>query len=159
MHKLQLAIAPLRVLLGLLFTALVLFQTVIMPGTFGHMADESPDLAYLKWPLVAVSGLIMLCAQVVIVCTWRLLTMVKDGRIFSDESLAWVDAIVWAIVAAWVLLLGVFAFVTPQLDDPGYPVLMMMLLLGGAVLGLLMLVMRALLQQATTLRTDMEAVI
>ena len=85
--------------------------------------------------------------------------MVKDDRIFSDESLAWVDAIVWAIVAAWVLLLGVFAFVTPQLDDPGYPVLMMMLLLGGAVLGLLMLVMRALLQQATTLRTDMEAVI
>ena len=159
MHKLHLAIAPLRVLLGLLFAALVLFQTVIMPGTFGHMADESSDLAYLKWPLVAVSALILLCAQVVIVCTWRLLTMVKDDRIFSDESMAWVDAIVRAIVAAWVLLLGVFAFVTPQLDDPGYPVLMMMLLLGGAVLGLLMVVMRALLRQATTLRTDMEAVI
>ena len=159
MQKLQLAIAPLRVLLGLLFAALVLFQVVILPGTFAHMADESPDLAYLQWPLVTVSALQLLCAQVVIVCTWKLLNLVKDDRIFSDESLAWVDAIVWAIVTAWVLLLGVFAFVTPQLDDPGYPVLMMMMLLTGAGFGLLMVVMRALLRQATTLRTDMEAVI
>ena len=34
-----------------------------------------------------------------------------------------------------------------------------LLLLVGAVVGLLMVVMRALLRQATTLRTDMEAVI
>jgi hypothetical protein len=36
---------------------------------------------------------------------------------------------------------------------------MVILLLAGAVLGLLMLVMRALLRQATELRTDMDAVI
>jgi Protein of unknown function (DUF2975) len=44
-------------------------------------------------------------------------------------------------------------------DDPGVPLLLMLMLLGGGALGLLMLVMRALLRQATTLRTDMEAVI
>jgi hypothetical protein len=37
--------------------------------------------------------------------------------------------------------------------------LMFLMLVGGAVLGLLLVVMRALLRQATTLRTDMDAVI
>ena len=36
---------------------------------------------------------------------------------------------------------------------------LLLLLVVGAVLGLLMVVMRALLRQATTLRTEMEAVI
>jgi hypothetical protein len=71
----------------------------------------------------------------------------------------WVDAILAAIAAAWVLLLGAFVYATPQLDDPGLPVLLMFMLLALAVLGLLMVVMRALLRQATTLRADMEAVI
>ena len=39
------------------------------------------------------------------------------------------------------------------------PMLLFLMTIGVAVLGLLMVVMRALLRQATTLRTDMEAVI
>ena len=106
-----------------------------------------------------VSDLVILCMQVVIVCTWKLLTMVQEDRIFSDESLAWVDTIVAAIGAGWVIVFGSFVFVAVRADDPGFPVLLMAVLLGGAVLGLLMVVLRALLRQATTLRTDMEAVI
>jgi hypothetical protein len=159
MQKVHLAVAPLRVLLVLLFAFLVLFQVMSLPGQFAHMAEESPELAYLRWPMTTVAVLELLCVQVVIVCTWKLLTMVKDGRIFSERSLAWVDAIVWAIFAAWTLLLGVFLYVGFNADDPGLPLLLMLFLLGGAVLGLLMVVMRALLRQATTLRTDMEAVI
>ena len=56
-------------------------------------------------------------------------------------------------------LLGSFVSSRVRADDPGLPVLLLLVLLGGAVLGLLMVVMRALLRQATTLRTDMEAVI
>jgi hypothetical protein len=36
---------------------------------------------------------------------------------------------------------------------------LLLVLVAGAVVGLLVVVMRALLRQATTLRTDMEAVI
>ncbi|WP_307849134.1 DUF2975 domain-containing protein [Micromonospora sp. U56] len=151
--------APLRVFLVLLFGILVMFQTFSLPGQFAHMAQESPDQAYLRWPLTAVSVFWLLCIQVVIVSTWKLLTLVKNDRIFSDASLAWVDAIVWAIVAAWVVLLGVFLYVGFRASDPGLPLLLFLMLVGVAVLGLLMVVMRALLRQATTLRTDMEAVI
>ncbi len=153
------AVAPLRVFLVLLFAILVLFQTMSLPGQFAYMAKESPDLAYLRWPMTAVSVFWVLCVQVVIVCTWRLLTLVKNDRIFSEASLRWVDGIVWAIVAAWVVLIGVSVWVGLQADDPGLPLLLLLLSTGVTVLGLLMVVMRALLRQATTLRTDMESVI
>jgi len=153
------AVAPLRAFLVLLFAVLVVFQTVSLPGQFTYMAEESPDLAYLRWPMTAVTVFWVLCIQVVIVSTWKLLTLVKNDRIFSDASLAWVNAIVWAIVAAWVALLGVFLYIGFKAEDPALPLLMFLMLTGIAVLGLLMVVMRALLRQATTLRTDMEAVI
>lgn len=123
------------------------------------MAEESPDQAYLRWPATAVTVFWVLCAQVVIVCTWKLLNLVRSDRIFTHASLVWVTAIVWAIGAGWFTLLGVFLYVGFNANDPGLPLLLFLMLMGGAVLGLLMVVMRALLRQATTLRSDMDAVI
>ncbi|MFD0207109.1 MULTISPECIES: DUF2975 domain-containing protein [Saccharothrix] len=153
------AVAALRVFLVLMFGVLVLFQVMSLPGQFRHMAQESPDMAYLRWPLTAVTVFWVLCVQVVIVCIWKLLTLVKKDRIFSEASLRWVDAIVWAIGAGWVVFLVVFLFVGFNADDPGVPLVMFLMAIGITVVGLLMVVMRALLRQATTLRSDMESVI
>ncbi|MFI7081594.1 MULTISPECIES: DUF2975 domain-containing protein [unclassified Micromonospora] len=153
------AVAALRVFLVVLFGILVVFQTLSLPGQFAHMAQESPEQAYLRWPLTAVTVFWVLCVQVVVVATWKLLTLVKNDRIFSPASLVWVDVIVWAVAAAWVVLVAVFLYVGFRADDPGVPFLLLLLSTGVAVLGLLMVVLRALLRQATTLRTDMEAVI
>ncbi|MEU5550350.1 MULTISPECIES: DUF2975 domain-containing protein [unclassified Micromonospora] len=153
------AVAALRVFLVVLFGILVVFQTLSLPGQFAHMAQESPEQAYLRWPLTAVTVFWVLCVQVVVVCTWKLLTLVKNDRIFSPAALVWVDVIVWAVAAAWVVLVAVFLYVGFRADDPGVPFLLLLLSTGVAVLGLLMVVLRALLRQATTLRTDMEAVI
>ena len=90
MLTLRRVVLPLRVFLVLLFGILVVFQTMSLPGQFAYMARESPDHAYLRWPLTAVTVFWLLCVQ---------------------------------------------------------------------VLGLLLVVVRALLRQATTLRADMEAVI
>ena len=155
----RLAVALLRVFLVLLFGILVVFQTLSLPGQFAYMARESPDLAYLRWPATAVAVFWVLCVQVVIVSTWRLLTLVKNDRIFSKASMAWVDAMVWAIAAAWVVLVGVTGYVGFNATDPGFPMLLLLLTTGVSVVGLLMVVLRALLRQATALRTDMEAVI
>jgi Protein of unknown function (DUF2975) len=159
MNKKHLAVAALRVFLVLLFGVLVLFQVMSLPGQFAHMDQEDPEHAYLRWPATAVTVFWVLCIQVVIVSTWKLLTLIKNDRIFSDASLVWVNVIVAAIAAAWVLLLGVFLYVGFKADDPGLPLLLFLMLIGVTVLGLLMVVMRALLLHATTLRTDMEAVI
>ncbi|MFE5569487.1 MULTISPECIES: DUF2975 domain-containing protein [Amycolatopsis] len=155
----QRAVAPLRVFLVLLFGILVLFQTMSLPGQFAHMARQDPEMAYLRWPATAVSVFWVLCVQVVVVATWQLLSLVKKDRIFTEASLRWVDAIVWAILAGWVVLAGVFLYVGFNADDPGLPLLLFLALIGVAVLGLLMIVMRTLLRQATTLRSDLEQVI
>lgn len=160
MPKTDVLVTLLRILLGMLFAALVVGQVMSVPGQFAHMAQESPELAYLKWPLTAFGVLELLCMEVVVVCTWKLLALVKDDRIFSERSMVWVDAIVWAIVAAWILLFVVFAyFAVTRGIDPGLPMLVMVILVAGAALALLMVVLRTLLHQATRLRTDMEGVI
>lgn len=153
------AVTALRVFLVVLFAVLVLFQVMSLPGQFAHMAKESPDMAYLRWPLTVVSIFWVLCIQAVVVSTWKLLTLVKRDRIFSKASLIWVDVILWSIVAAWVVLAAVFLYVGFRADDPGLPLLLFVMVVIIAVAALLMLVMRALLRQATELRTDMDSVI
>jgi len=159
MYSLRRAVLPLRVFLVLTFGILVVFQTLSMPGQFAHLAQEEPDFAYLRWPMTAFAAVEILCVQVVIVCTWKLLTMVRQDRIFSDDALRWVDVIIGAVAVGWLLLLGAFCYFAAILNDPGLPMLLILLLLVGGTLGLLMLVLRALLLQATTLRSDLEAVI
>jgi hypothetical protein len=153
------AVTPLRLFLVLTFGILVVFQTMSMPGQFAHMAKEEPDLAYLRWPLTAFALVEIVCIQVVIVCTWKLLAMVQQDRIFTPDAMRWVDLILGAVATAWTLLAGLFLYVGVNADDPGLPMLLTLLLLCGGTLGLLIAVLRTLLDQATTLRSDMDAVI
>ena len=153
------AVLPLRVFLVALFAVLVVLETMSLPGQFAHLAQESPDEAYLRWPATAVTVFWVVCAQVVVICTWKLITLVQADRIFSEGSVRWVDRILAAVGAGWAVLAGVFCWVGFNADDPGLPLLLFLLVLTGAVAGLVLLVLRALLEQATTLRTDAESVI
>ena len=160
-----LPVTLLRVFLASLFAFLLVFQVMSLPGQFANDAQQPSDLAYVNWILLVVAELGVLCVQVVIVCTWKLLTLVRHDRIFSEDSLGWVDGIVWSFVAGWLLLAGLSAYLvgvvyfTPELRDPGVPILLFGVVLVGAVVVLLMVVLRTLLRQATALRADMDVVI
>ena len=161
MHRVLL---PLRILLALVFAALVAAQVFAVPEMLPDLPDPSLEQSFMRWTMHTVLVLGLLCVQAVIVCTWQLLTLVRHDRIFSASALPWVNAIVAAIAVGWLMLLGAFVcayyFIVDEVsDDPVLPALLLVLLLVGAVVGLLMVVMRALLRQATTLRADMEAVI
>ncbi|PWC03511.1 DUF2975 domain-containing protein [Agromyces badenianii] len=165
MQKIDRVVVPLRVLLVLVFAGLLVAQLLSLPGQFSHMAAENPELGFIPWLLLILALLEAVCFQIVIVCTWRLLTLVGSDRIFSEEAFVWVDAIVWAMVVAWLLLAGVAAYLvsviyfTPELRDPGVPIALTGMVLIGGVMVLTMVVMRALLRQATVLRSDLEEVI
>lgn len=155
----------LRVLLVLLFLGALVGQTLSWPGQFAHMAQEEPDLAHLRWPLTAAAVLALLGLQVVVVGTWKLLGMVVADRIFSTDAFVWVDTVVWGVVGAWLSFaaaaaaLTVTIFLTPELRDPGLPMMLAAVTLVGAVAVLVVVVLRALLHQAADLRTDLDAVI
>ena len=164
MTHLRRVVLPLRILLVIVFAALLAAQIWALPALLPDLPDPSLEQSFMRWTMLAVSVLGLACVQVVVVCTWTLLTLVTQDRIFSTSALPWVNAIVWAVVVGWLMLLGTFVcsyyFIIDEVsDDPVLPAVLLLLLLVGAVLGLLMVVMRALLRQATTLRADMEAVI
>lgn len=166
MLKLDRVILPLKVLLVLLFAGLIVAEVLSVPGEFMQMAREvRPEFAHVPWLMLTFSILVLVAVQVIIVCIWRLLDMVRADRIFSEHAFAWVDVIVWTVAAVWLLMLGVFGYVaafiysTPEIRDPGILIVLFGIGLATSVVLLLMVVMRALLGQAATLRTDMEAVI
>ena len=158
-------VVPLRVLLVLVFLGLVVAQFMSLPGEFRQQAEEHPEAGFLPWLLLTFAILEVVCFQIVIVCTWRLLTLVSADRIFSEKSFVWVDVIVWTMVAAWLLLAGIAAYLvgviyfTPDLRDPGTPILLTGMVLIGGVVVLTIVVLRALLRQAAVLQSDLEEVI
>lgn len=159
MKSLRLAVVPLQITLVLTFGALLFAELVSFPGMFAEWARDDPGFADVRWPLLAVVELGMVCVQVVIVSVWRLLGLVSQDLVFSREAFRWVDLILGAIGIAWLLLAGLVVVVFATSDEPGNPVASMLVFLPGTVFALLMVVMRALLQQATELRSDLEGVI
>ncbi|GAA1865046.1 DUF2975 domain-containing protein [Pseudonocardia ailaonensis] len=153
------AVVPLRIFLVVLFGILVVFETLSLPGGIAYQTAQNPNDAPLRWPLTAIAVFWVVCVQVVLVCTWKLLGMVSKDRIFTRAALRWVDVIIGAVAAGWLVLASIAIWVVLQADDPGMPMVLFLLTVGVAVFGLLLVVMRALLQQATTLRSDLEAVI
>ncbi|MGW6447080.1 DUF2975 domain-containing protein [Lentzea sp. NPDC055074] len=153
------AVTALRVFLVALFGILVMLETFSIPGQYAHMAQQNPDEAHLRWPSTIVSIFWIVCVQVVIVATWKLLTLVRKDLIFTEGAIKWVNVMVWAIAAAWAVLVGVFIWIGVNADDPGVIVLFFLFTSAVSVVGLVLVVMRALLKRATELRADMETVI
>ena len=153
-------ISVLRLLLGVAFLITVFAAVRAVPAMYDDWVRETPESPAEQWPLLVLALLVLLCVLVVIACVWRLLAMVTDDCIFSEAAFQWVDAILGAIAAACVLLFGALAYSVGPLGLPAAPsVALLLALVVAAVIGLLMVVMRALLRQATALRADMETVI
>lgn len=149
----------LQAALALLFALLVMLQWFSFPGQFAFMAREHPEDAGLRWPLTFYVGVLILCVQVVVVCTWRLLSMVRRDAIFTVDALRWVDLILTALGVGWVLAAAGSLWAVWGADDPGGPLLLFVVLLVGAAFGLVVVVMRELLRQATTFRSELAEVI
>lgn len=158
--KSRFAVDLLRVLLIGSLLVILFLQIIGLPWLSGVMAEDLPAEAYMRWPILALVIVGLGCVQVGIVCTIRLLGFTRRGEVFSPEALRWVDGIIGAFVAGGLVCLATIVYQSFTVAGP--PVWLLLMLFGvfaGMGLALLMFVMRALLVQATTLRTEMGAVI
>lgn len=134
----------------------VFVQAVMVPLVARDMDGADPQVLDLRVPVLTLFVLGIVTAQVVMVCVWRLLTMVRAGTVFSPAAFRYVDVTIVAIAAASSLLFLLGLVLAPgEAVPPGA-----VLLVGGAGLAvagvaLLVLVMRTLLSQAVAL--DVEA--
>ena len=150
----------LRVLLIGAVLVIAVVQVVFLPWVSGEMARSLPGEAYMRWPILALAILGLLCVQVAIVCMLRLLGFTQDGRVFTPAAFRWVDGLIAAFIGAAAVCLATIVYQSQTVAGP--PLWMLALwggVLTGVALALLTWTMRALLAQAITLRTDMEMVI
>jgi hypothetical protein len=145
----------LRVVLAALFAGSLFVQTV-MVVLLSRDLDDVPDLAYGPRPILAIVVLGMLSAEVVLVCVWKLVTMVRRGTVFSPAAFRYVHIVIGAFTAAALLTFALGVVLAPgEAVAPG-----VVLLIGGiglAILGvaLVVTVLRMLLAQAVA--RDVEA--
>lgn len=155
MHRIT--ILALRFVLAAGLVGSLFVQAVMVPLLSADL-DGAP--AGIRVPVLVIVVLGIVTIQVGMVCVWRLLTLVRDDAVFSPVSFRYVDAIVVAAASAAALLFALGFVLAPGEDvAPG-----VVLLVGGAGglvggVALLVVVMRALLVQATELRTELDAVI
>ncbi len=153
------SVVPLRVLLVVAFAVLTFAQLRAVPAIYDDWVRDAPEAAVPRWPMLVVALLLLGTVQVLVVCMWRLLTMVAGHRIFSQASSAWVDAVVGVLAAACALVLAGFVHALLLAEGATLPVVLLLLEIVAAVVCLLMVVMRALLRQAASLQSELEAVV
>jgi hypothetical protein len=150
-----LTILALRIVLTLVLAGSVFVQLVMVPLLASDLDELNPDHAYLRTPLLVFAVLGIVTIQVVLVCVWRLLTMVRRGTVFSDAAFRYVDVVIGAVAAASLLTFGLGVVLAPgEAVAPG-----VVLLIGGAAvlvagIALIVLVMRMLLAQAVARDTE-----
>ncbi|GAA1782490.1 MULTISPECIES: DUF2975 domain-containing protein [Streptomonospora] len=152
----KLTVLALRAVLAALLAGSVFFEAVMVPLLAADLQGLAAEYAYLRIPLLVIVVLGAVSVQVVLVCVWRLVTMVRRGTVFSDSAFRYVHVVIGAFVAAALLVFTLGFLLAPgEAVAPG-----VVLLLGGlgvAILGvaLIVLVLRMLLAQA--IARDVEA--
>ncbi|HVF08923.1 MAG TPA: DUF2975 domain-containing protein [Actinomycetota bacterium] len=152
----NLAVLTLRIVLAMLLAGSLFVQGVMVPLLAIDLEELNPGYAHLRTPLLVIAVLGIVTIQVVLVCVWRLLTMVRRGTVFSDAAFRYVDVVIGAVAAASLLTFGLGVILAPgEAVAPG-----IVLLIGGAGvliagIALIVLVMRMLLVQAVA--RDAEA--
>ena len=163
----RLTVLSLRVVLVALFAGSVFVQTVMVFLLSRDLADTDERVGYGPAPIVVILVLGILTAQVVLVCVWRLVTMVRRGNVFSTSAFRFVHIVIGAFTAAALLMFALgFVLAPGEAVAPG-----VVLLIGGiglAILGvaLVTMVLRTLLAQAVDrdreaarMRAELEEVI
>ncbi|MGC9378246.1 DUF2975 domain-containing protein [Streptomyces sp. MH13] len=152
----QLTVVALRGVVGVLLAGSVFIQAVLIRLLASGPGDPDAALAAVRTPVFLIVVLGAAAAQVVLVCVWRLVTMVRRGTVFSLDAFRYVHVVIGAFVAAALLVFALGVVLAPgEAVAPG-----VVLLLGGVVVAILgvalvVLVLRMLLAQAVA--RDVEA--
>jgi hypothetical protein len=149
-------VVTLRAVLALTLAGSVFVQVVMVPLMAIDLEEADPDVAHLQVPFAVIMILAIATAQVTLVCVWRLVTLVREGRVFSPDAFRYVDVMIGAAGAAALLAFALAVVLAPgDAVPPG----MVLLVCGGALvaagIGLVVLVLRTVLAQAIS--RDVEA--
>lgn len=150
-----------RLMLVCLLIVLVLAQVAFFPVLSGEMAASYPDLAWARWPVLALVIILILGVQVVLWCVWMLLSMVASDTVFSPRAFRYVRLIARIAAVEALLLVGLNAFLSHVLNanPPALNLGLSFAIVAVVLVALLITVMRHLLEKAAGLQQELNEVI
>ncbi|OEJ23655.1 ABC transporter [Streptomyces agglomeratus] len=152
----KLTVLALRAVLVVLLAGSVFVQAVMVPLLAVDLNGLDPDFAYLRTPLLVIIVLGIVTVQVVLVCVWRLVTMVRRGTVFSPAAFRYVHVVIGAMVAAALVVFALAVVLAPgEAVAPGIVLLICGVVVAILGVALIVLVLRMLLAQAVA--RDVEA--
>ncbi|MEE1927156.1 DUF2975 domain-containing protein [Streptomyces sp. TRM 70351] len=163
----KLTVLALRAVLVVLGAGSVFVQTVMVPLLALDLEDAAEAFTHQRTAFLGITLLGVVTVQVVLVCVWRLVTMVRHGTVFSHAAFRYVDIVIGAIVAAAVLLFALAVVLAPgEAVVPGVVLLVCGVVVAVLGVALIVLVLRMLLAravardvEATRMRAELEEVI
>jgi hypothetical protein len=141
--------------LGILALAVLLGEVAVFPIA-QSMAEQYPEFAQLRVPLVLAAIAFGVCVEVVLVVVAILVGYIRNGRILGYQAPRFVNVLMFVIAVATAIVLTVL------LAIPGPPFLAFVLLTGvlvGATFVLVLLVLRSLLLRAVSMRAELDEVV
>jgi hypothetical protein len=159
----NLAIYLLRAVIALSLAGSLFVQVWMMPIIWNDLAGVP---IWLRTIAITLLILEIVALQVVAVCIWQLLTMVRRGSVFSSAAFRYVDIVIGAITAGSVITAVIAVMLAPGDTAPGVVGLICGAALVIAGVALVVYVLRMLLKQAVNreaeaahLRSELNEVI
>ncbi|GAA1860968.1 DUF2975 domain-containing protein [Microbacterium koreense] len=153
-------IVILKGLIGVLLAMILACQIFVVPLVAEQSAWRYHQIAYLQVPGIVIGILFLACVQVVLICVWRLLSLVREDAIFTQPTVPEVDVSLWAVAFATLLVAVTLVTLTASGVMNGSITLLCVLgIVVGAGLSLLIVVLRGLLRKATQLEHDLSEVV
>lgn len=153
-------IVLLKGLIAVLLLLLLACQIFIVPIVAAQSAWRYHEIAYLQIPGLVIGVLFLVCVQIVLICVWRLLSLIREDAIFTERAFREVDVSLWSV--AFATLLVAVALVTLSASGVMNGSITLLCVLGivvGGGLSLLIVVLRGLLRKATQLEQDLSEVV
>ena len=157
----SLTIAASKALIAVLLVGAVTIQTIIIPVLANEMAMVHPEVDYLQIPITVLAVLVLAGFEVVLLCIWKLLSMVHEDSIFSGRSFRYVNIIVGALLTVAVLLIAILVvlMLLAQAGGPGVMLALLAGIAGSTAVALVVVVMRGLLKKATQQQSYLTEVV
>ncbi len=137
----------LKAVLSIFFALLLMLQFLSFPGQFRYMSEEEPENAHLRWPLTALSFLVILAVEIIVISIWKIVDALEKEKGRSIE-LKFVNYAIAALLFIWAVIAIGLVLLLLNADDPGLPVVITVIETAVTAVALLFLFYRRLLKRA-----------
>lgn len=156
----QTVVVGAKVVIALILAVSLAGQVLVIPFLADELVRQYPEFEGLRVPGIVGCITLVVCAQVALVCVWRLLSMVAGDSSFTPTAFSWVNALIGRCVAFAGLIAVAFVILyAASAMQGGIMAVLFAAFVAGVGIALLLVVTKGLLRKASELEQHMAEVV